>query len=418
MASNFTDSAMKVIIDTDIGGDDMVGLLMAMAAAPSIMQVLAITTVFGNVNVEKSLRNVVAMFYILWNEMAWRESKDRRFSYGAFQSFKPVVSLGSGHALGQPVVVKTNGRPYGQDGLWNFHALYPEFTPDDSWKSLFDESVPPPDKQPEFYQYFNASRAPSHLDILRILRDEPANTITLIALGPLTNMALAAAEDPETFLRAKELLIMGGAISVPGNISPVSEANAYNDAAAAARTYTLTSANLASTFPTTDFSKVPLPAYPDRLSKQLNVTIFPMDLTNSHCITYNAFIDTVKPLADSGSPLSTLAYTFMKGIHDNCDKDCIFLEGTNEECITLHDPVPVWYALGRDFWNISAPKDLRLESLGQWTKGMHVEYQINMTAEANSPLNPGTRQGNRVRQALESPGRDEFQRMIMSLFTN
>ncbi|SCO55310.1 related to inosine-uridine preferring nucleoside hydrolase [Fusarium fujikuroi] len=322
MASNFTDSAMMAIIDTDVGGDDMVGLLMAMAAAPSIMQVIAITTVFGNVNVEKSLRNVVAMFHILWKEMAWRKGKDKSFSYGAFQSFKPVVSLGSGHALGQPVVVKTNGRPYGQDGLWNFHALYPEFTPDDSWKSLFDQSVPPPDKQPEFYQYFNASRAPSHLDILRILRDEPANTITLIALGPLTNMALAAAEDPETFLRAKELLIMGGAISVPGNISPVPEANAYNDAAAAART---------------------------------------------------------KPLADAGSPLSTLAYTFMEGILDKCDKDCIFLEGTNEECITLHGPVPVRYALEKDFWNISAPSGLFVESLGQWAKGMQVEYQINMT---------------------------------------
>ncbi|SCO13670.1 related to inosine-uridine preferring nucleoside hydrolase [Fusarium fujikuroi] len=353
MASNFTDSAMMAIIDTDVGGDDMVGLLMAMAAAPSIMQVIAITTVFGNVNVEKSLRNVVAMFHILWKEMAWRKGKDKSFSYGAFQSFKPVVSLGSGHALGQPVVVKTNGRPYGQDGLWNFHALYPEFTPDDSWKSLFDQSVPPPDKQPEFYQYFNASRAPSHLDILRILRDEPANTITLIALGPLTNMALAAAEDPETFLRAKELLIMGGAISVPGNISPVPEANAYNDAAAAARTYTLTSENLASTFPTTDFSK------------------------SLHHLQYLPSYS--KPLADAGSPLSTLAYTFMEGIHDNCDKDCIFLEGTNEECITLHGPVPVRYALEKDFWNISAPSGLCVESLGQWAKGMQVEYQINMT---------------------------------------
>ncbi|KAG9497542.1 hypothetical protein J7337_010403 [Fusarium musae] len=418
MASNTTGSATKVIIDTDVGGDDMIGLLMAMAAAPSIMQVVAITTVFGNVNVERSLRNVIAMFYILWEEMIWRKSKDKKFSYGGFQTFKPVVSLGSGHALGQPVVVKTNGRPYGQDGLWNFHTLYPKFTPDDSWKSLFDNSVTPPDSNPQFYQYFHASRRPSHLDILRILRDEPADTITLIALGPLTNIALAAAEDPETFLRAKELLVMGGAISVPGNISPVSEANAYNDAAAAARTYTLTSANLASTFPTTDFGKLQLPAYPERLSKQLNVTIFPMDLTNSHCITYNTFTETVKPLAEAGSPLSTMAYTFMKGIHDNCDKDCIFLEGTNEECITLHDPVPVWFALGRDFWNISAPKDLRVESLGQWTRGMHVEYKINMTEEANIPLSPGTRQGNRVRQALESPGREEFQRMVLSLFTD
>ncbi|KAF4988781.1 hypothetical protein FGRMN_9575 [Fusarium graminum] len=436
MASNFTEAVTKVIIDTDVGGDDMVGLLMAMAAAPAVIQVVAITTVFGNVNVERSLRNVVSMFSILWQEMVWRKSKGKGFNYGVFKTSRPMVTLGAGHALGQPVIVKKNGRPYGQDGLWNFHALvsknalhrysvfadttakYPKLTPDNSWKSLFDDSVPRPKTDPEFYQYFNSSKTPSHLDILRILREEPINTITLIALGPLTNMALAAAEDPETFLRARELLIMGGAVAVPGNLSPVAEANAYNDAAAAARTYTLTSANLASTFPTTDFSKIPITPYPERLLKQLDVTIFPMDLTNSHCVTYESFIDTVKPLADAGSPLSTLAYNFMRGIHDNCDKDCITLKGTGEECITLHDPVPIWYTLNRTSWNVSSPKDLRVESMGQWTKGMHVEYAINMTEAANDPLEPGTREGNRIRQAIESPGRKKFQETILSLFAS
>ncbi|PTD07608.1 hypothetical protein HYE67_002895 [Fusarium culmorum] len=67
--------------------------------------------------------------------------------------------------------------------------------------------------------------------------------------------------------------------------------------------------------------KIQAQAYPERLPKRLNVTIFPMEITKSHCITYNSFIDTVKPLADAGSPLSTLAYTFMKGIHDNCLND-------------------------------------------------------------------------------------------------
>jgi len=89
----------------------MIGLLMAMAAAPTVLQVVAITTVFGNVNVENSLRNVIAMFYILWQELAWRENRGGEFIYEGFKSSRPVITLGSGHAIGQPVSIKTNGRP-------------------------------------------------------------------------------------------------------------------------------------------------------------------------------------------------------------------------------------------------------------------------------------------------------------------
>jgi len=211
---------------------------------------------------------------------------------------------------------------------------------------------------------------------------------------------------------------MGGAVNVPGNISPVSEANAYNDAYAAARTYSLTSANLASTFPTTDFSKIQIPTYPERLPSQLKVTIFPMDLTDHHCVIYNDFMDVVEPLAGAGSPLAALASTFMKGIHDNCLNDRKPTGPRGEEYITLHDPVPIWYALNRDSWNISSLKDLRVEVSGQWTKGMHVEYKINTTESANTPLKPGTQQGNRIYQALKSPGREEFQDVVLSLFNN
>lgn len=70
-------------------------------------------------------------------------------------------------------------------------------------------------------------------EILHQLRQAPPLTCTLIALGPLTNLAVAYERDAATFSRARQIVIMGGAVNVPGNITAFAEFNFRCDPLAA-----------------------------------------------------------------------------------------------------------------------------------------------------------------------------------------
>src|SRR5207253_8413210 len=71
-------------------------------------------------------------------------------------------------------------------------------------------------------------------EMLVRLANEYPGELRVIAVGPLTNLALALQLDPNLPALVRDVTIMGGAAFVPGNISPVAEANIFNDAEAAA----------------------------------------------------------------------------------------------------------------------------------------------------------------------------------------
>ncbi|CAK7215841.1 hypothetical protein SCUCBS95973_002617 [Sporothrix curviconia] len=441
----------RIIIDTDPGVDDVLAILLALSASPEDLEVVMLSVTYGNVALQSCLRNVVALFHVLEKEMAWREATGRsNGAFGALKAFKPIVAIGAEHALEDEILMADHF--HGADGLHGVHEAHPDLTPSETWRSLFaggDGEAPAPSDALSFSNYFTPSKTVSHKEILRILKQEPADTITIIAIGPLTNMALAAAEDPETFLRVKELVVMGGAVHLEGNITPVAEFNCYADAVAAARVYALTSPTPASTMPPAIPGKPPtLPAYPAKLSRPLNLTLFPLDITTPHLLNKNFFLASIAGPEKAGSPLARWCKTFMLGTFNNIDT---ILGDGREPGLSLHDPLCVWYMMLRDDprWTPTpAREDLRVETAGQWTRGMHVVdrrqrskrgdhtegfagvsaqavvLDSNEGAEDADDNVPGdtmgwlnVRQGNRIRRMVKSPGELAFAEFLMkSLF--
>lgn len=110
-------------------------------------------------------------------------------------------------------------------------------------------------------------------------------------------------------MKAKNVVVMGGTIFEPGNITPVGEFNCIADPNAAARVYALTSPNPASTMP----PDPTLPHYPskDQLGdRRLNVIMFPLDVTSLHVLRRDQVEAKTKPLIEKGSPLAEWVYAF------------------------------------------------------------------------------------------------------------
>ena len=171
------------MIDTDPGQDDAVAILVALAS-PEDFDVLAITTVAGNVPVDKTLTNALALV-----ELAGRP--DVPVYRG---SVRPMVK--------ELVTAEYVHGPTGLDGA----------------------DLPPPMSTEA------PGHAVDHLVELLTAREEP---VTVCTLGPLTNIALALIKQPEIAAMIDRLVMMGGGFFEGGNTTPAAEFNIYVDPHAA-----------------------------------------------------------------------------------------------------------------------------------------------------------------------------------------
>lgn len=173
-----------LIIDTDPGADDVVALLLALAS-PEELNVLAITTVAGNVRLDKTSRNAR-----LAREWAGRE--------------EVPVYAGAPRPLVRTPIYADN--VHGQEGLPGVAVYEPA-------KGL---------AQGNAVDY-----------LIRTLNQAEPHSITIAMLGPQTNLALALIQAPEITRGIKEVVVMGGAHFNGGNITPVAEFNLFADPHAA-----------------------------------------------------------------------------------------------------------------------------------------------------------------------------------------
>ncbi len=171
----------KVIIDADPGADDAMAILLALNSPE--LDVKALTVVAGNVVVEQGLENALKL-----------ASLAKRCDV--------VIARGAQRPLAQKLV--TAEFFHGKNGLG-------------------DVELPAPACQAD-------SRFAADL-IIELVHQYP-HEITLVPVGPLTNIALAISKDPTIVPLVKEVVLMGGSIS-GGNATAAAEANIFNDPEAA-----------------------------------------------------------------------------------------------------------------------------------------------------------------------------------------
>jgi non-specific riboncleoside hydrolase len=264
-----------VIIDTDPGHDDALAIMLLIKSKKA--DVKAITTVAGNVDIQKTTNNA-------------------RFILDLLRSKIPIFS-GSEKPLHRKSVF---ANVHGTSGMAGANITKKE--------KLNGKAV---DK------------------IIEIVRNNPYK-ITLLTIGPQTNIAKAFVKDPELPKLVKEIVIMGGAINVPGNKSRVAEFNIFVDPDAAKIVF-------------------------DSPVKKVAI---PLDICNETPLFLSDF---QKIQGDLQKPILAMMKHFIKGI----------AKFENFKGALVYDALAAYYLINPKSFGLEK-MDIRIETKGELTIGMSV----------------------------------------------
>lgn len=273
-----------VIIDTDPSPDDAVAFLVALAS-PEELEVLAITTVAGNVPLDLTSKNARKAL-----ELAKRTDTPV-YAGAAAPLVRRLITAEhvhgrtgfDGYDLPEPTVPLANG-----------------FAPD---------------------------------AIIDLVMSRAAGTVTLCCLAPLTNIALALAKEPRLAGHLREIVIMGGAFSEGGNITPAAEFNFYVDPEAAAAV----------------------------LGCGAPITLIPLDCTHQALTTPPR----MERLRAHGTPVTEAFYHLLKFNKIFDETKYGWLGGP------LHDATVIAYLLSPDLFR-GRTVNVSVETVGEQTLGMSV----------------------------------------------
>ena len=287
--------ARKIIIDTDPGQDDAVAILLALASPE--LEVLGLSIVAGNVPLHHTVRNALTLC-----ELAGRPDL-------------PVYA-GCARPISRRLV--TAEHVHGKTGLDGI-------------------TLPEPAIQ--------AASGHAVDFLIETLRREAPGTITLVPIGPLTNIATAFQRAPDIIPRVQEIVLMGGAYFEVGNITPAAEFNIYVDPEAAKLVFA---------------SGVPL-------------VVMPLDVTHK-ALTSRAWVDGMAAMGRIGQAVASWTDFF-----ERYDREKYGSNGA-----PLHDPCTIAWLLKPELFS-GRHINVEIETEGEFTVGMTVADWWRVTGrEANA----------------------------------